>query len=192
MGYHTCLKGVIKVSPSVQGPKLQYLRAFTNCRHMRLNVTECERSEDPLRRAVGLPAGLWSIPNTLAPPLVLSPNCPGMAPSFNCPWEIHKDGSAIVWNEVEKPKAYDAWLEVLATLMKYWGHDLQGSIQYEGEEDADQGIMQVDTKLYPQMWTQTTGQALMSGNLICEPTVSVGHWKSLVLQSLQIDDKVFG
>lgn len=156
---------------------------------MRLNVKECEHLADPLRRAVDLPAGLWTIPDTFESPLVLTPNCPGMAPSFNCPWEIHKDGSAIVWNEVEKPKAYDAWLEFLATLMKYWGHDLQGSIQYEGEDPGDHGIMQVNTNLAPYKWTQTTGKALMSGNLICEPSISIGHWKSLVLQSLQVDDR---
>ncbi|KAL3143577.1 hypothetical protein ABBQ38_002374 [Trebouxia sp. C0009 RCD-2024] len=74
----------------------------------------------------GLPSGFWTIPDNWAPPLVLSTGCPGMAPSFNCPWEICEDGSAVVWNKVEKPKAYDAWLEVLATLMKYWGHELQG------------------------------------------------------------------
>lgn len=187
MGYHTCLRGVIKVYPSVQGSRLQYLRAFTACRHMRLNLRECERIEDPLRRAVGLPAGLWTIPDTWKPELVLSPNCPGMAPSFNCPWEIHENGSAISWNGIEKPKAYDAWLEVLAALMKYWGHDLQGKIEYEGETDDDQGIMHVNTTLDPYRWTQTTGQALMSGNLICETSASVGHWKSLVLQTLQTD-----
>lgn len=188
MGYHTCLKGMINISPYVKGPRLQYLRAFTNCRHMRLNLRECERIADPLRRAVGLPSGFWTIPDNWAPPLVLSTGCPGMAPSFNCPWEICEDGSAVVWNKVEKPKAYDAWLEVLATLMKYWGHELQGSIEYEGEQLADQGILQVNTTLDPLQWTQTTGKAFMSGNLICETTASVGHWKSLVLQSLHSDN----
>lgn len=188
MGYHTCLKGVIKISPSLNGSKLAYLQAFTKCRHMRLNLRECERIADPLRCAVGLPPGLWTIPNTMLPPLVLTPNCPGMAPSFNCPWEISEDGSAMEWRKVEKPKAYDAWVEVLATLMKYWGHELHGSITYEGEEVADQGVMHVNTTLRPLQWTQTTGQAIMSGNLICETSVSVGHWKSLVLQSLESDE----
>ena len=122
MGYITVLNGVIKVSPRVQGPQLQYLRAFTNCRHMRLNVKECERLADPLRRAVDLPAGLWTIPDTFAPSLVLDTSCPGM-----------RYIRTVLLLSGTKPKAYDAWLEFLATLMKYWGHDLQGSIQYEGK-----------------------------------------------------------
>lgn len=57
-----------------------------------------------------------------------------MAPSFNCPKKIiHEDGSAIVWNEVEKPKAYDAWLEVLATLMKYWGITFRAAYNMRGK-----------------------------------------------------------
>lgn len=188
MGYHTQLRGVIKIFPCVAGPKLQYLQAFTNTRHARVNVRACGKVEDPLRLAVGLPAGMWTIVNSFPSPLVLSYNCPCMAPSYNCPWQIYQDGSAISWNKIEKPKAYDAWLQVLATLMKFWGHNLRGNIQYEGEDLEHKGTLKVDTTMHPIQWTQTSGRALMSGSLICETTPHVGHWKSLVMQSLELDD----
>ncbi len=116
MGYRTRLEGTINISHRVHGPRLDYLTAFTQTRHMRLDVRQCERIADPLRRAVNVPAGFWTIPDSWEAPLVLDMNCPGLAPSLNCPWEMSQDGSAIVWDGWEKPKGYVAWLVVLAAL----------------------------------------------------------------------------
>lgn len=189
MGYRTCLDGTINVSHRVHGPRLDYLTAFTQTRHMRLDVQQCEKIADPLRRAVDLPAGFWTIPDSWEAPVVLDMNCPGLAPSLNCPWEIYQDGSAIIWDGWEKPKGYVAWLVVLATLLKCWGHDVKGEIRYEGEEDADQGVIRIDTKLIPPSWTRTTGEAVMGGGIMCG--LAFGHWQSIVLQSLQIDDNLW-
>ena len=155
---------------------------------MRVKVRECADIADPLRSAVDLPAGVWTLLDSMSSARVLSHACPGIFPSYKCPWQIHQDGGALSWDQIEKPKAFDAWMEVLATLLKYWGHDMHGIIEYKGEELEDRGTMKVDTTLHPMFWTQTTGRAIMSGNLNCETSPHVGHWKSLVMQSLEVDD----
>lgn len=173
MGYHTELKGVVQVLKPLTGARLKYLHAFTDIRHMRLDYQQCQHYHDPLREAVGLPSGFWTIADTWSKPLVRDRNCPGLAPSLNCPWKITEDGSAVMWNGVEKPKGYDAWLEVLGTLLKVWGHDMKGTIQYEGEE-GDRGDILVNTTLDPLLWTQTCGKCLYSSNLTCELSLAIG------------------
>jgi hypothetical protein len=50
------------------------------------------------------------------------------------------DNGHITWDGVEKFYEYVAWLEFLVnTYLKPWGYVLNGTIDYQGEDDEDFG-----------------------------------------------------
>jgi len=50
------------------------------------------------------------------------------------------DGTAIEWNEGEKFYEYIPWIKYLIdNLLKPWGYVLNGTVEWEGEDNSDVG-----------------------------------------------------
>ena len=64
---------------------------------------------------------------------------PRGVPGLWCGWTVDDNGH-IAWDGVEKFYEYVSWLEFLIrTYIKPWGYTLNGTIDYQGEDDEDFG-----------------------------------------------------
>jgi len=141
MGYTTDFQGRFECHPPLDQDQVNYLQAFNNTRRMARNPDLLD--QDPLREAVGLPAGRFGDfyvagtgsfgqgdePNILGhntPPghkivrndLVVSVGYgsrrdPRIQPGLWCQWTATDDGTAIVWDGGEKFYNYIEWLQYL-------------------------------------------------------------------------------
>lgn len=67
----------------------------------------------------------------------------GAPPSY-CEWEVTSDGAGIQWNGGEKFYYYTAWLKFLIdTYLAPWGHTVNGSVKWSGDDAADVGVLTV-------------------------------------------------
>jgi hypothetical protein len=62
----------------------------------------------------------------------------------DCQWVPNEDGTAIVWEEVEKFSDYvDHLKELVKEFLGPWGYRLNGIVTWHGEEYSDVGTMWV-------------------------------------------------
>jgi len=65
-------------------------------------------------------------------------------PGVWCQWKPNEDGTAIVWDQNEKFYEYIAWMKYLIEhYLKPWGYIGNGSIEWNGEEADDYGVIDV-------------------------------------------------
>lgn len=167
MGYHTSFEGQFNLDRPLTPEHKNYLKAFSEIRHMTWNAELLEQMEDdPIRKAVNLPIGedgryftgsiairgkcvghpaLASL--TLAVGLPPVPHAgynfpPPGVPSFWCQWEPNSDGTAIQWDGIEKFGNYIRWLRfLLEHFLIPWGYTLNGQVHWKGENEGDEGIL---------------------------------------------------
>jgi hypothetical protein len=151
MGYTTEFAGQFRLDRKLAPEHEVYLRAFNDTRHMFLNPKRAAGIADPLRVAAGLPVGpegaycvfmrggvstARGIVRQDAPPM-LGPNC-----SRYCGWVPTDDGCAVTWDGAEKFSGYAAWLAfVVEHFLDRWGYAVRGSVAWQGETDADRGVL---------------------------------------------------
>jgi len=69
---------------------------------------------------------------------------PAGQPGLWCRWVPNEDGSALVWDEVEKFYYYVEWIEYLIEhFLRPWGLILDGEMTWQGEEDSDRGTLRI-------------------------------------------------
>lgn len=65
-------------------------------------------------------------------------------PSRFCQWIPNDDGTAILWDEGEKFRHFDKWIEYLIdTYLKPWGYNLNGEVVWEGNQVGELGTVRV-------------------------------------------------
>lgn len=68
----------------------------------------------------------------------------GAQPGLWCQWTPNEDGTAIVWDEGEKFYEYIPWIQYLLDhFLKPWGYVLNGTVNWEGEESGDIGVIRI-------------------------------------------------
>lgn len=147
MGYTTDFSGQFAITPRLEPHHAAYLRAFSETRRMKRDVSQIALVPDRLRVAVGLPVGVegaYSVLSALSG--VVDHNTPPAGqPGLWCSWEPASDGAGIQWNGVDPFYDYDAWLQYLIDhFLKPWGYTVEGVVTYQGEDPADFGTLRVD------------------------------------------------
>jgi hypothetical protein len=135
-----------------------YLKRFSETRRMRRDASKAGAMPDPVREAVDLPPGEEAayfvgavrqsepqFPSWAGDESVLNGNIPPQGqPGLWCKWCPNEEGTAIVWNGVEKFYDYVKWLEYLiAHFLRPWGYVLNGEVKWRGEDRDDRGIIRV-------------------------------------------------
>jgi hypothetical protein len=130
-----------------------YLKQFNDTRRMKRDPKKAKLLPDPCREAAGLPlgkeAGYFVAGEGFAgqgrDDSVLDYNRPPAGqPGLWCGWAPSEDGSAIVWDGVEKFYNYVEWLRYLiAHFLAPWGYFLNGRMTWQGEDEEDRGVITV-------------------------------------------------
>jgi len=135
-----------------------YLTAFSQTRRMRRDPAKAQQQPDPIRDAAGLPIGpeaayfvgrgSWMVLEHNES--ILDYNLPPKGqPGLWCKWVPDKDGTALVWNGVEKFYDYVDWLEyLLQHFLGPWGYLVNGEMTCQGEKEIDRGrILVTDNRV---------------------------------------------
>jgi hypothetical protein len=149
MGYTTDFTGQFIFDKPLAPEHQEYLFAFANARHVQWNVKEIAKLPDPVREAAQLPIGAqgaYFIAEEIVPgKVVKNYNYHGEnVPALYCQWIPTPDGTALVWDGIEKFNKYVEWLEFLiAHFLAPWGYTLTGSVAWEGEYSDDTGVITI-------------------------------------------------
>ncbi len=69
---------------------------------------------------------------------------PRTQPGLWCKWTPNEEGTALVWNQVEKFYDYDAWLQyIVDTILAPRGYLLTGRVGWQGQDRRDFGQITV-------------------------------------------------
>ena len=69
-------------------------------------------------------------------------------PELYCQWVPSDDGTVLEWDQGEKFYSYVEWLDYLIErFFVPWGHTLDGSVIWEGEERDDMGTITVENNV---------------------------------------------
>ena len=155
MGYTTEFEGSFGITPNVLSKHEKYINKFSDTRRMKRNSNVCETYPDKIRLNVNLPIGNYgeyfvggtgyagqdedsSILDYNAPP----PSQPGLW----CQWIVEDD--QLIWNGMEKFYDYTEWLKYLIEhFFKPWGYNLNGTVEYQGEDSSDFGMIIVENNV---------------------------------------------
>lgn len=155
MGYTTYFTGHFNISPPLEPAQVTYLNLFNSSRRMKRDPNIAATLPDPAREAVGLPIGTEGAyfvggagyAGQDRDASILDYNEPPSGqPSLWCDWMISDEGlGGLEWDETEKFYNYVEWLEYLIEhFLKPWGRTLNGEVEYQGEDPADFGKIQVN------------------------------------------------
>lgn len=164
MGYQTEFEGNFKLNHPMTDDQQEYLNTFSLSRRVALDVNEI-KSELPIRIMVGLPYGEQGeyviLPELYCGELpydkaafeenqsaIIDYNTPPKSqPGLWCDWGAYNN-TEIAWNGSEKFYEYIEWIQyIIDHFMSRWGYVLNGSVQWQGEERRDKGIIVVTNNL---------------------------------------------
>lgn len=155
MGYSTDFNGALSIEPALNSDQVDYLRALAGTRRMKRDPEKAAKFDDPKREAVGLPIGeegefyIGSESDDdcgqAHDPSVIEYNGPPCTqPGLWLQWVPTEDGTLLEWDGMEKFYRYETWLQYLIEkIFIPWGHKLNGSIQWSGEDMGDIGVIHV-------------------------------------------------
>lgn len=151
MGYTTEFDGAFTITPPLNKDQVAYIQAFSDKRRMKRS-DNMSNSPDPIREKVGLPFGVegefytGSIIECGQDDNVLDFNQePQTQPGFWCKWTVNDEGTELFWNECEKFYNYADWLEYMVdNFFTKWGCILNGKVNWQGEDDRDNGVIEVN------------------------------------------------
>jgi uncharacterized protein (TIGR02996 family) len=145
---------------ALQAEHAEYLKQFAYTRRMKRNAKQARLLPDPVREVVGLPLGTegayfvggLGFRGQEDDASVIDHNKPPRGqPGLWCQWIPNEDGTAIVWDGVEKFYDYVRWLEYLIEhFLTPWGYLLNGRVDWQGEDRGDVGTILVrDNRVEP-------------------------------------------
>jgi hypothetical protein len=169
MGYTTTFTGAFRVEPPLSADQTRYLKAFADSLHLKRSANALEDEPDPLREAVGLPLGqdaCYFVGDVAKghdaydhPSVIDHTAQPAGQPSQRCQWIpsparqflVGSEGASVVeraqwigWDGEEKFYGYVEWLEyMIKHFLEPWGYKLTGSVEWEGEDGEDRGIISI-------------------------------------------------
>jgi len=148
MGYTTEFEGRFYFLTPLSPARTRYLQQFSQTRRMKRDPEKASQLPDPSREAVGLPigaeggyyvGGLERWPSDESSDVLNYNEPPHGQPGLWCGWTT-EDGSAIVWNGVEKFYYYVKWLRYLIEhFVEPWGCSINGEVTWQGEDRDDLG-----------------------------------------------------
>lgn len=162
MGYNTDFAGQFTLDKPLTPEHHAYLSRFARIRHMRWMEDRVDMPPDPVRLAVGLPAGPEGM--YLTNDLVMEESYghhyphneaiidynrePAGVPGLWLQWVPTEDGTAIKWDEQEKFYDYVAWLKFLIEhFLASWGYILNGRVNWQGHDMDDRGVIIVENNI---------------------------------------------
>lgn len=167
MGYHTDFDGSFAVTPALKPEHTAYLAAFAGTRRMKRNPELTEKLRDDVRTAVNLPlgpegayyvgaaggSGMDCAGQQRTTDITDFNAAPKGQPGLWCQWVPNADGTEIEWDGGEKFYSYVEWIEyLLDNFLKPWGYKLNGTVDWNGEDDDDRGrIVIVDNDVSTKM-----------------------------------------
>lgn len=156
MGYTTKFLGSFYFSRSLTEQELTFLTAFCASRRVKWNTKllqsqYCGAHGNPFTPSDPYgPEGDYCIINPTIPmgvpdSAVADYNEPPVGqPSLWCSWCPSTNGNELSWNGAEKFNEYVEWLQYLIDhFFEPWGVDLNGAVQWEGEDYEDLGVISV-------------------------------------------------
>lgn len=154
MGYTTDFDGEFSVTPPLRPEHVAYLQKFADTRRMMRDADKTALRPDPVREAVGLPVGPdgayfvgaegFAGQEHGAPDVVNGNIAGGGQPGLWCQWVPSDDGTTIAWDLGEKHYNYVEWIQYLiAHFLAPWGYTLNGSVQWQGEDSTDMGVIKI-------------------------------------------------
>jgi len=153
MGYTTDFFGEFNLNKPLSPEHKAYLTDFARTRRMKRDPTKLVKVDDPIRKATGLPVGpegayVVAYQDNMGQSHtsdILEYNAPPKGqPGLWCQWIPNEEGTALVWDEGEKFYNYVEWLEyIIEHFLKPWGYTLEGTVEYQGEDRDDRGMILV-------------------------------------------------
>jgi hypothetical protein len=153
MGYSTEFVGSLTITGTMSAAQVAYIRLFNQTRRMKRNALKAQKLEDPVREAVGLPVGeeggyftgSKGAMGQAHDESVVDFNRPPVGqPGLWCQWTVNELGTELMWDYGEKFYDYVPWLKYLIThFFAPWGLVLNGNITWQGEEQSDNGTIEV-------------------------------------------------
>jgi len=153
MGYTTDFYGEFELDKPLTDEQRAYLLFFNKTRRVVRNAAVTATRPDPVREAVGLPIGeqgeyfvgeTGMMGQDEGDDVLNSNRPPGSQPGLWCGWVPDDAGRCIEWDGVEKFYNYVSWLEYLiAKFIVPWGYELNGEVEWVGEDRSDQGRISV-------------------------------------------------
>lgn len=150
MGYTTDFIGEFELDKPLSEEHKAYLDRFANVRHFKRDVNKL--GNDPIREAVNLPVGdegeYYVADDNQNTTLGHNSNYnypPKSQPGLYCQWIPSEDGQYIQWDEGEKFYYYIEYLVYIRDhFLIPWGYNLNGEVQWQGEDPNDRGIIEVN------------------------------------------------
>lgn len=153
MGYTTDFEGHFELDRPLTPEHKAYLTKFSETRRMRRDASKALEIPDPIREAAKLPIGKEAeyfvagvgFAGQDKDASILEYNYPPISqPGLWCQWVPNEDGTAIVWDGSEKFYHYVEWIiYIVENFLKPWGYVLNGSVEWQGEESKDKGMLVV-------------------------------------------------
>jgi hypothetical protein len=154
MGYTTEFEGAFFFDKPLKEHHVEYLKKFADTRRMARNFKKASMMADPLRERAELPigtegaffvGGIGFAGQEEDDSIIDYNRPPKTQPSLWCKWVASDDGTRLLWNGAEKFYAYLEWLQYLIdTFFGPWGYNLNGKVEWQGEDPHDVGTIIVD------------------------------------------------
>ena len=148
MGYTTNFSGQFDITPKLRNKDLNFLVAFNRSRRMQRNL-------DP---KYGVDGEFYVKDDDRG--IVDSFRPPSTQPGLWCQWMPTGDGRALIWDGGEKFYDYVPWLQYLIDrVLKPRGYTLNGVVDWEGENRADSGRIEVvNNEIFIRRGTRSYGR----------------------------------
>ena len=153
MGYTTEFSGQFDLDKPLTPEHAAFLRAFADTRRMKRDMALAHAQPDPIREAAGVGIGADGghfVGATVdhgqghSPDILDYNNPPEGQPGLWCLWIPTDDLKGIEWDQGEKFYEYVTWLEyIIEHFLKPWGYVLSGSVEFQGEQFDDRGLIVV-------------------------------------------------
>lgn len=159
MGYTTEFEGSFNIEPALKPELNAYMKAFNSSRRMKRDAKIADTFEDPLRKSVGLPIGIdgefyvgshqTNFGQVQDKSTITYNGPPSTQPGLWCQWVPNEEGTKLMWDEGEKFYEYIDWLKyIIKNFMIPFGHTLNGTVIFQGEDPSDNGaIIVVDNEI---------------------------------------------
>jgi hypothetical protein len=150
MGYTTEFKGLgFWTDRPLSREHTLYINKFAETRHILFDMTRVRPGTTRSNVDVPDTAAFVLEDDILANGASLNYNNPPPGvPGLWCQWTVDEDGH-INWDGNEKFYNFEEWLTwLIENLLKPWGYVLNGTLDYQGEDDEDFGrLIVVDNKV---------------------------------------------
>lgn len=160
MVYSTDFKGSFHINPPLKPEHTAYLQKFSDTRRVDRDEAISSKIDDPIRIAVGLPAGLaggYTLIDTdpfgpvVDNSVVDYNNPPEGQPGLWCEWTPTDNGIELEWNHatfIVSSSFFYCYLDWLIYLNEHffqpWGYRLSGQVQWKDENKNRKGFITID------------------------------------------------